>query len=203
MTTRTRIALGIGTAAVALVVSGVGYQNISAQGPAFGGPDAHFQQGPGGGPGQGGAPGGPRARRGGPGMGFGGPGVGPGGPGLFGLALRRLELTEDQRSRVRQIMESHREEQRTIADRARKAHEALREVTESPTFDESAVRARAADVAGVEADMAVARARLYNEVYQILTPEQQATLKTLQAEREQRQERLRERLRERRERRQR
>lgn len=186
MTTRTRIALGIGTAAVALVVSGVGYQNISAQGPVFGGPDAHFQQGPGAGPGQGGAPGGPRVRRGGPGMGL-------GGPGLFGPALRRLELTEDQRSRVRQITESHRDEQRAIADRARKAHEALREVTESPTFDESAVRARAADVASVEADMAVARARLYNEVYQILTPEQQTTLKTLQAERGQRQDRLQER----------
>jgi Spy/CpxP family protein refolding chaperone len=195
MTTRTRIALGIGTAAVALVVSGVGYQNISAQGPVFGGPDAHFQQGPGG-PGQGGAPGGLRGRRGGPGM-------GPGGPGLLGPALRRLELTEDQRSRVRQITESHRDEQRAIGDRARKAHEALREVTESPTFDESAVRARAADVASVEADMAVARARLYNEVYQILTPEQQTTLKTLQAERGQRQERVRERVQERRERRQR
>ena len=186
MTTRTRIALGIGTAAVALVVSGVGYQNISAQGPVFGSPEAHFQQGVGAGPGQGGAPGGPRGRRGGPGM-------GPGGPGLLGPALRRLELTEDQRSRVRQITESHRDEQRAIADRARKAHEALREVTESPTFDESAVRARAADVASVEADMAVARARLYNEVYQILTPEQQATLKTLQAERERRQDRLQER----------
>jgi protein CpxP len=94
---------------------------------------------------------------------------------------------------VRQITESHRDEHRAIADRARKAHEALRDVTESPTFDESAVRARAADVATVEADMAVARARLYNEVYQILTPEQQAKLKTLQAEREQRQNRLQER----------
>lgn len=186
MTTRTRIALGIGTVAVALVVSGVGYQNISAQGPGFGGPDAHFQQGPGAGPGQGGAPGGPRGRRGGPGM-------GPGGPGLLGPELRRLGLSEDQRSRVRQIMESHRDEQRALADRARKAHEALREVTESPTFDESAVRARAADVAIVEADMAVARARLYNEVYQILTPEQQTTLKTLQAGRGQRQDRLQER----------
>ena len=125
------------------------------------------------------------------------------GPGVLGPAMSRLDLTDDQRSRVRQITESHREEQRAIADRARQAHAALREVTEGGTFDEAAVRARAADVANVEADMAVARARIFSEVYQILTPEQQAKLKTLQAERGQRQERVRERVQERRERRQR
>jgi periplasmic protein CpxP/Spy len=191
MTTRTRIAVGIGTTAVALVVAGAGYQNISAQGPGIGGPGAHFQQGPGG-PGRPG-PGAPMGRRGGPGM-------GPGGSGVLGPELRRLDLTEDQRTRVRQIMESHRDEQRAIGERARAAHDALRAVTESPAFDESAVRARAADVAAVEADMAVARARIYNEVYQILTPEQQTKLKTLQAERGQRQDRVRERLQDRRER---
>ena len=90
--------------------------------------------------------------------------------------LERLDLTGDQRDRVRQIMDSHRDEQRALGDRAMKAHEALQDAI-TATFDEGAVRARAADVAVVDADMAVAQARVFGEVYQILTPEQQEKMK--------------------------
>lgn len=99
--------------------------------------------------------------------------------------LGRLDLTSDQRDRVRQIVDSHRDEQRALGERAMKAHQALQEVVTS-TFDESAIRARAADVAIVDADMAVAQGRVFNEVYQILTSEQQQKLKQLQAEQKQR-----------------
>ena len=163
MTTFKAIGLGLGAAAIAVVIAGASYQNLSAQGRGFGGPG-----GPGG-PGRAGGPGGPGARRGGPG--------GPGGPGGVGpMMLERLDLTGDQRDRVRQIMDSHRDEQRALGDRAMKAHEALQDAI-TATFDEGAVRARAADVAVVDADMAVAQARVFGEVYQILTPEQQEKMK--------------------------
>ena len=101
------------------------------------------------------------------------------------MMIERLDLTSDQRDRVRQIVDSHRDEQRALGDRAMKAHEALQEAI-TGTFDESAIRARSADVAAVDADMAVAQARVYNEVLQILTSEQQQKLKTLQSEMKQR-----------------
>lgn len=172
MTTFKKIGLGLGAAAIAVIVAGASYQNLSAQGRGFGGPGAGFGRGgDAGGPG---GPGGPGGRRGGPG--------GPGGPGAFGpMMFGRLDLTSDQRDRVRQIMDSHRDEQKALGDRAMKAHEALEEAVTS-TFNEGAVRARAADVAAVDADMAVAQARVFGEVYQILTPEQQEKLKTQQAE---------------------
>jgi Spy/CpxP family protein refolding chaperone len=43
------------------------------------------------------------------------------------------------------------------------------------------IRQRSAEVAAVEADMAVARARAHAEVFQILTAEQKAQAKTLQS----------------------
>lgn len=174
MRTIKRVGIGLGAVALAAIVSGIGYQNISAQGR---GPGGRGFGGPGiGGPG---GPGGPMGRRGGPG----GPG-GPDGP-LGPMMLGRLDLTADQRDRVRQILDSHKDEQQALGDRAMKAHQALQEVITS-TFDESAIRARVADVAVVDADMAVAQGRVFNEVFQILTSEQQTKLKQFQAEQKQR-----------------
>jgi Spy/CpxP family protein refolding chaperone len=97
------------------------------------------------------------------------------------MVLERLDLTSDQRDRVRQIMDSHRDDEKALGDRAMKAHEALDEAI-AGTFDESAIRARAADVAVVDADMSVMQGRVYNEVVQILTADQQQKLKKLQAD---------------------
>jgi Spy/CpxP family protein refolding chaperone len=164
-----RIGLGIGAAALAVALAGAGYEHLSAQTPDQGGrPGAGRFGGPGG-------PGGPMGRRGGPG--------GPGGPGMgvLGPLMGRLDLTSDQRDRLRQIVESHRDDQRQLADRAMKAHDALQEAI-TGSFDESAIRARANDVAAVDADQAVLQARIYHEAVQILTSEQQEKLKTLQTE---------------------
>lgn len=96
--------------------------------------------------------------------------------------MNRLDLTSDQRDRARQILDSHRDDQKALGDRAMKAHEALQETVAGGTFDESAIRARAADVAAVDADMMVAQGRIFSEVFQILTADQQQKLRTLQTE---------------------
>ena len=128
-------------------------------------------------------------RRGGPG--FGGPGrgrggpFGPGGPmgPLGGLPLRELNLTDAQREQVRQIVDSRQQETRAIGERAMAAREALHAATTSPSFDEALIRAKAAELAAIDADMAVSRARVFADVFQILTPEQQATAKELSGSR--------------------
>ena len=98
------------------------------------------------------------------------------------MMLGRLDLTSDQRDRVRQILDSHRDEQKALGDRAMKAHDALQDAVAGNTFDESAIRARSADVAAVDADMAVAQGRVFSEVSQILTADQQTKLRKFQAE---------------------
>ena len=111
-------------------------------------------------------------------MGFGGP-MGP----LGGLPLRELNLTESQREQVRAIVEPREAETRAVGERAMAARQALHAATTSASFDEGLVRARAAELASVEADLAVSRARIYADVLQILTPEQQAKAKEISGSR--------------------
>src|SRR3954451_18727795 len=97
--------------------------------------------------------------RGGRGGRFGGPGgpMGRGGPmgpgGMLGMmALRQLDLTDAQKETVKGIVDSHADEIKAIGDRARAAHLALEAAVTGTTFDEAAVRTKAADVAVIEAD---------------------------------------------------
>jgi Spy/CpxP family protein refolding chaperone len=115
--------------------------------------------------------------QGGPSMGrWGGPGRSAGwAPALRELGLRALDLTDAQREQVRGIEQSHRDERRQLAERLRTAHVGLQEVVQATSFDEAAIRSRSAEVAAVQADMAVLRARIRGEVWAILTPEQQQT----------------------------
>jgi Spy/CpxP family protein refolding chaperone len=87
---------------------------------------------------------------------------------------------------VKQIMDSHKQDQQAIGTRAMAARDALESAVTSPSFDETVIRQRAADLAAVDADQAVMRARIYAQVLQILTPDQQAKLATMQTEMQQR-----------------
>jgi protein CpxP len=127
---------------------------------------------------------------------------GPGGPGPLALPLRALDLTEEQRTQMRTIMEQHGEEFRGLAERSRTAREALHQAVTAESFDEAAVRTASAALAEVQADEAVLRARVHQAVWNTLTPVQRDKAKTLQADRtrrlDERRERLEERLKQRR-----
>jgi len=119
-------------------------------------------------------------------MGRGGPGgwLDPerGGPlGMLRMFGARLNLTDAQREQLKNIAQARRDEWRTLGDRARTARESLIDAVTADTIDEALIRARAADVAAVEADMAVASAHAHAEVWQILTPEQQEQARQFRA----------------------
>jgi protein CpxP len=115
--------------------------------------------------------------------------------GLRAFALGRLDLSDEQRTKVRAIMDAHQEELRSIGERQRTASQALRQAETAETLDEGLVRVRAAELAAVEADAAVARARLHAEVFQVLTPEQQTRAREMQSRMEERAGAARERMR--------
>jgi periplasmic protein CpxP/Spy len=130
------------------------------------------------------------APRGGPGMqrrGPGGPG-GPGGPmgllGDLGRGLRALDLTDAQREQVRGIAKSHETGFRELGERLRTARQGLEALVTDDTVDETAIRAKSGELAAVEADAAVMRAKVHQEVFSILTAEQQTKARELRAERE-------------------
>jgi periplasmic protein CpxP/Spy len=130
----------------------------------------------------------PFSRDGGPGgPGRGGRMGGPGGPmGMLPMLARELNITDAQKAQIKTIADSHRDEWKALADRARTAHEGLQQAVTADAVDEGLIRQRSAEVAAVEADMAVARARTHAEVFQLLTPEQKTQAKTLQSTREER-----------------
>ena len=118
-------------------------------------------------------------------------GPGPRGPrGRFGfdfgdgLPLRQLSLTEAQRTQVQQLVQKHREGTRALMENVRKAQEAQRQAMQTMPINESAIRSAVAAVAEVEADLAVQRAQLQNEIYNLLTPDQQQQLQKIRADRE-------------------
>jgi Spy/CpxP family protein refolding chaperone len=161
------------------------------------GADPFMWGGPGGSGGSGQASGsvqsdnqGRRGRFGGPGQ-FGGPGAlgGRGGLGMLLMLARELDLTDVQKDQIRRIGEAHRDEWRALADRARAARDALNDAIAADTVNDALIRAKAADMAAVDADMAVTAAHVRAEAWQVLTPEQQAKAKQLQAEARNRRER--------------
>jgi periplasmic protein CpxP/Spy len=164
-----RIAFGGAAVVLALGVSAGLYasvQNTNQDPPPFrGGP---------GGPGRAGRPG----RWG-----------GPGGPmGMLPMFGREIGLTDTQRDQIKAIADSHKDEWQVLGDRARKAHEALNDAVTADKVDDSLIRQKSAEVAAVDADMAVARAHAHAEVLQLLTADQRAQIKKRLADRKDRQE---------------
>lgn len=130
----------------------------------------------------------------------GGRGAWMGGPAGVSLPLGRLELTAEQRERVRSVRGENREAARTRLRELRAAREALAEAVSSPDVDADRIRTLAADLGRLVGDAAVRRAEVLAAVWRILTPEQQARAEEIAAEREERGSARRERMRERRER---
>ena len=123
-----------------------------------------------------------------------------GGPGGTFLPLGRLDLSDEQRDRVRTVIEENREAVGAQLSEMRAAREALATAVSSAEVDEERIRTLAAELARLTADAAVRRAQVYAAVWRILTPEQQARAEEIEAAREERRSARRERMQERRER---
>jgi Spy/CpxP family protein refolding chaperone len=108
------------------------------------------------------------------------PGEGWGGPPPF---LMGLHLTEEQQDKVFAIVHAAAPAIREQEKAWRKAREALRDLNESPQFDESRLKGLADAAAKADSQLTVLRARTEHQVLALLTPEQ---LKQLQEHRHER-----------------
>lgn len=96
-----------------------------------------------------------------------------------GDPIRELNLSPEQRERIRGVREEMRDERAAINQRLRETNRALEEVLDSDNPDDAVVDRRLRDLA--EAQAASIRMRVLTEirVRRVLTPEQLATLRTL------------------------
>jgi periplasmic protein CpxP/Spy len=109
-----------------------------------------------------------------PGPEFGGfPGGGFGGPLPF---LAGLKLTDEQQDKVFAIVYAAAPAMREQAKALRKAHEALRDINQSPQYDENRVKGLAETAAKADSQLTVLRVRTEHDIYALLTPEQRKQL---------------------------
>jgi len=91
------------------------------------------------------------------------------GPPKLARIARALDLTEDQTSQIKGILRSHAPEIESQMRSGMDARRALRDAILADPIDETAIRAKAADLARVEGDGAVLFARVRAEIFPILT----------------------------------
>lgn len=101
-------------------------------------------------------------------------------------AVRHLDLSDEQRSAVKEIMQGLRQETRPIMGEMKANHELLRDLIKAETYDEAAVAELAEAEGKLAAERLVITSRALSEVFAQLTEEQRAELEIMAAERRER-----------------
>lgn len=85
-----------------------------------------------------------------------------------------ITLTEQQRTQMRDLMRQHHQDRYNGDFRQR--HENMHKLVTAEKFDEAAVRAQMQDMDKQAIERHVEMAKVHNQMYQLLTPEQKAQL---------------------------
>lgn len=85
-----------------------------------------------------------------------------------------ITLTEQQRTQMRDLMRQHHQDR--YNGNFRQRHESMHQLVTADKFDEAAVRAQMQDMDKLAIDRHVEMAKVHNQMYQLLTPEQKAQL---------------------------
>jgi Spy/CpxP family protein refolding chaperone len=91
----------------------------------------------------------------------------------------KLGLTDAQKAQAKGIFQGNREVVKPIVTNLRTEQKSLQVLIHADAFDEAAIRAETAKIAGIQADLNVNRAKVAAQFRAILTPSQVAILKTL------------------------
>jgi Spy/CpxP family protein refolding chaperone len=100
--------------------------------------------------------------------------------GRFALKMKQLGVTADQKAEVKTILRKYQPTVGPLIKQVVTERRALRDTIRAATIDETAIRAQAAKVASLEADLAVQRAYVAHDIRVVLTPEQLQKLKDME-----------------------
>lgn len=111
-----------------------------------------------------------------------------GGPGdhILSYYTDVLDLTDAQQTQIKAILTKEKPTIEPLMEQLGQTHSQMRQFEESATFDEAKVRAIAAQQSQTMIDLAVEKARMKNEMYQVLTADQKAKLQKMESRHEQR-----------------
>lgn len=101
-----------------------------------------------------------------------------GGRGM-GRIMGQLNLTDDQKSQIKQIHQSNREALRPIKQQIRAKRQEIRESKAGGTFDQALVGQKMAEIAALQTQLEAAQFKIHQETMAVLTPEQRTKLEQL------------------------
>lgn len=96
--------------------------------------------------------------------------------------FKQLNLTEDQKTKIKQIRESFAERNKPLRQELRAKRQELRQASEGGTFNEALATQKLTEMASLEAKLMGERARLHQETLSVLTAEQKAQLEQSKAQ---------------------
>jgi len=92
---------------------------------------------------------------------------------ILGFMTDYLDLTDAQQAQVKDILAKEKPTIQPLLDQLKQSHQSLMAL-ETGTFDEGKVRALAAQQTQTMTELMVQKARIHNELFQLLTPDQKA-----------------------------
>ena len=104
-------------------------------------------------------------------------------PPMMDFFSRQLNLTDAQKAQMKSVMQKEHPAMKPLFEQSHQIDLQLRQYVEG-NYDEAKVRTLAAQKAQVETEMTVERTRVHNQLYQLLTSDQQAKLKEIEARHE-------------------
>ena len=96
---------------------------------------------------------------------------------------KQLNLTDDQKTQMKAVLHKEHPALKPLREQQHQLELQLRQYVEG-TFDQAKVLALATQKAQVDAQLTVQETRIHNELYQLLTADQQAKLKQIEAQHE-------------------
>ena len=103
--------------------------------------------------------------------------------GMMGFFAKQLNLTDDQKAQMKAVMQKQHPVMKPLFEQQHQIDLQLRQYVEG-TFDQAKVQALATQKAQIEAQITVQQTKIHNQLYQMLTSDQQAEVKEIEAQHE-------------------
>ncbi len=102
---------------------------------------------------------------------------------LMGFPFKQLDLSDAQREQIKAVMQKEHASMAPLMLQVHQMRQQLKQYSEG-TYDEAKVQALVAQQAQTLVQLKVQETRIHNELFQLLTPDQQAKMKEIEANRE-------------------
>ncbi|HZR66273.1 MAG TPA: Spy/CpxP family protein refolding chaperone [Terriglobales bacterium] len=106
--------------------------------------------------------------------------------GEFGLPLRELNLTDDQKTQIKQIFQNEKTAMKPLMQQAFASRKQMMDLVTSDKFDEATAAKIATQESQLHARLEVEHAKIASQIYQLLSSDQKSKVAEIKAQHEQR-----------------